>query len=118
MTSRFFKDRVIAYKKGASYLAVSLEFDLLAEGDSIKEALDRLHDATAGYLKTSCLENEPDNEIYREAPKKYQNLYKLFVELREKKRMKAEERKKEQRLLKNETQTAQRTYSSKSFCYA
>lgn len=71
MQPRIFKDRVIAYKKGAKYLAVSLEFDLLAEGKNIKEALDRLYDATTGYLKMCCYDNEPDSEIYRKAPKKY-----------------------------------------------
>lgn len=33
---RIFKDRVIAYKRGNNYLAVSLDFDLLAEGNSAK----------------------------------------------------------------------------------
>jgi len=118
MPLRFFKDRVIAYKKRGSYLAVSLEFDLLANGSSIKEVLDRLYDATTGYLKTSCMENEPDNEIYRPAPRKYQDLYKLFVDLSEKKRKREDEKKEEKRLLKKETQTAQPTYSSQSLSYA
>ena len=118
MSSRFFRDRIIAYKKGGTYLAVSLEFDLLTEGCSIKEALERLHDATFGYLQTCYQENETDNEIYRKAPKKYQDLYELFIELSEKKRMKEEEKIKEKRLLEQEIQTTQRTYSSRSFCYA
>lgn len=74
MQSRFFKDRVVAYKKDDKYIAVSLDFDLLADGKSISQALDRLRDATIGYLKMSYLETENDNEIYRKAPKKYQNL--------------------------------------------
>lgn len=118
---KFFKDRIVAYKKGKIYLAVSLEFDLLAEGETIKEAIDRLYDATVGYLQTCSEEKEEETEIYRKAPKKYQELYKLFVELSEKKRKKEEEKKREQELLKQEMNTAQRTYSSQSFssfCYA
>ncbi|MFA5855318.1 MAG: hypothetical protein WC846_03490 [Candidatus Gracilibacteria bacterium] len=118
MPLRFFKDRIIAYKNGDSYLAVSLEFDLLASGDSIKEALDRLYDATTGYLKTCCLESESDREIYRKAPKKYQDLYELFVDLGEKKRMKEGEKKQEEKLLRQETHTAQFTFSSEQLCYA
>ncbi len=38
---RTFRDKV---------LAVSLEFDLLAEGENIMQALERLYDATSGYL--------------------------------------------------------------------
>jgi len=72
MTSRIFKDRIIAYKKDDKYLAVSLEFDLLAEGDSIMKSLKRLNDATLGYLKMFIEDDEPDFEIYRKAPKKFQ----------------------------------------------
>lgn len=115
---RFFKDRIIAYKKKGAYLAVSLEFDLLAEGKSIKEALNRLHDATCGYLEMCVADDEPDSEIYRKAPKKYHQLYELFVELDAKKRKKEEEKKEEERLRRQEVQTGQLTYSSRDFCYA
>lgn len=118
MPIRFFKDRVIAYKKGNIYLAVSLEFDLLSEGKTIKETLDRLYDATFGYLKNCCLENEPDEEVYRKASKKYQKLYELFVELDGKKRKRKDEKGEEEKLIKKEIQTAQRTYSSQSLCHA
>ena len=116
MPIRFFKDRIIAYKKGDIYLAVSLEFDLLAEGNTIKEALDRLDDATKGYLKMCCLDGEPDSEVYRKAPKKYQSIYELFVELDKKKSKKEEEKKEEVKLMRQEVQTTQATYSSRSFC--
>lgn len=118
MPTRFFKDRVIAYKKGGCYLAVSLEFDLLAEGDSIKQALDHLYEATSGYLKMCCLDEESDEEIYRKAPEKYQSIYGLFVELDAKKRKRLEEKKQEEAFRKKETQAAQFTYSSQALCYA
>ena len=110
MSLRFFRDRVIAYKKGEIYLAVSLEFDLLAEGGSIEEALKRLYDATIGYINTCCSDGEVDREIYRKAPKKYQTMYELFVELNKKERKKEEEKKTEEKLIKQEIQTSQRTY--------
>lgn len=118
MQARIFRDRIIAYKKDDQYLAVSLNFDLLAEGKTIKEALDRLHDSTEGYLRMCCMDNEPDEEIYREAPKKYQNLYELFVELSTKKRKKEAEKRKERSLREKETYSAMSTFNSKSLCHA
>src|SRR4030042_6241728 len=118
MTSRIFRDRIIAYKKGNKYLAVSLEFDLLAEGDSLIQSLERLLDATSGYLKMCCEENEPDTEIYRKAEKKYQDLYELFVELTEKKSKKEAEKKKEKELREKGIFSSQLTYNTKELCNA
>jgi hypothetical protein len=118
MQARIFKDRILAYKKDDKYLAVSLNFDLLAEGKNIKQALDRLYDATEGYLKMCCMDNEPDEEVYRDAPKKYQDLYDLFVELSTKKRKKEEEKKQEMKLRKKETYSAMSTYNSNTLCHA
>lgn len=86
MKNRIFYAREIVYKKGDRFLAVSLDFDLVAEGFTMGEALDRLHDATIGYLTMCCKDNEPDKEIYRKAPKKYFDLYELFRELEKKKK--------------------------------
>ena len=118
MRTRTFRDRVIAYKKGDKYLAVSLEFDLLAEGKNVMQALERLHDASSGYLQMCCKDNETDEEIYRKAPKKYQDMYHLFVELSEKDRKKEGEKKKEKALMAKEISSAQWTYSSKNLCNA
>ena len=118
MSPRIFKDRILAYKKGETYLAVSLEFDLMAEGNSIEQAFDRLQDATAGYLKMCCNDNEPDSEIYRKAPQKYQNIYDLFIELSKKKRKRESEEKKEEQLREKETSTIQRTYNTQNLCHA
>ena len=118
MQARIFQDRILAYKKDNKYLAISLNFDLLAEGKTLKESLDRLYDATWGYLKMSCLENEPDEEIYRAAPKKYHEMYELFVELSMKKRKKEKEKRTEQRMMNKETYSALSTYTSESLCHA
>jgi hypothetical protein len=71
---RTFVARQIAYKKGSKFLAVCLDFDLIAEGKTMGEAIDRLRDAILGYLVMSIKDNEKDEEIYRKAPKKYFDL--------------------------------------------
>lgn len=86
MKQRIFHAREIVYKKGDRFLAISLDFDLMAEGFTMGEALDRLHDATIGYLSMCYKEKESDKEIYRKAPKKYFDMYELFKELDAKKK--------------------------------
>jgi hypothetical protein len=81
MKQRIFKVREIAYKKGSKFLAVSLDLDLMAEGETMGQAIDRLREATDGYLKMCCKDGESDKEIYRKAPQKYFDLYELFREL-------------------------------------
>lgn len=85
MKKKTFHAREIVYKKESRFLAVSLDFDLMAEGFTMGEALDRLHDGTVGYLSMCCKGNESDKEIYRKAPKKYFDMHELFRELDAKK---------------------------------
>ncbi|MBD3330265.1 hypothetical protein GF354_01910 [Candidatus Peregrinibacteria bacterium] len=118
MKARTFVDKVIAYKKEKIYIAVSLEFDLIAEGKSIMQALERLHDATSGYLEMCCKDNETDEEIYRKAPKKFQDMYDLFVELSEKKRKRDDEKLKEKKFREKETLSQNITYNSNNLCNA
>lgn len=91
MKQRIFKVREIAYKKDSKFLAVSLDLDLIAEGGTMGQAIDRLREATIGYLNMCCKDNEPDSEIYRKAPKKYFDLYDLFKELNDKSKSKTVE---------------------------
>lgn len=86
MKQRIFKVREIAYKKDSIFLAVSLDLDLMAEGKTMGQAIDRLREATIGYLNMCCKDDEPNSEIYRKAPKKYFDLYDLFKELDQKKK--------------------------------
>ena len=88
MKNRIFKVREIAYKKDMKFLAVSLDLDLMAEGKTMGQAIDRLREATIGYLTMCCKDNESDKEIYRKAAKKYFDMYDLFKELDEKKKNK------------------------------
>ena len=86
MRVRTFTAREMVYPKGSKYLAVSLDFDLFAEGSTLGEAMDRLKEASIGYIRVSCKDNEADKEIYRLAPKKYFDIYELLKELDEKKK--------------------------------
>lgn len=72
-TTRTFKDRIITYEKAKIHIAVSLDFDLIAEGDNINTAMSRLDESTSGYLEMCCKDNEPDAKIYRKAPQEYQD---------------------------------------------
>ncbi len=89
MKTRNFQSRIIVYKKkDGEFLSVALDFDLMAEGSTPGSALDHLNEAIHGYLQMCLLENEADEEIYRNAELKYFHLYDLFQELdtKEKKR--------------------------------
>ncbi len=116
MPIRTFKSKVIAYKKGDRYISCSLAFDMFAEGNSIQQSLERLDDAIRGYLKVSLEDNETDEEIYRQAPKKYHNLYDIFTDLINKRRKKEKEKQKEQQLLRRETTASIFSFNSQSLC--
>ena len=81
---RNFSTKVICYKKNNKFLAVALDFDLLDEGNCIGEALAKLEENIISYLRMCIKENENDKNIYRKAPKKYYDLYELFIELQKK----------------------------------
>jgi hypothetical protein len=86
MASRSFKTRVIAYRKSDGFIAVALDFDLLDEGGSLSESLCRLEKNINSYL-IACLEDkETDEEIYRQSPKKYQQMYEMFQEWQQEKK--------------------------------
>lgn len=81
---RNFTTKIICYKKKEGFIAVALDFDLIDEGGSLSEALSRLEENILGYLKMCLNEEETDKNIYRKAPKKYFDLYDLFVDLKKK----------------------------------
>ena len=85
---RTFHSKVIAYRKDDAFLAVALDFDILAEGYTMGDALDKLQDAINGYLAMCLADKESDKEIYRKTEKKYFDIYNLFEELDDKKAQK------------------------------
>ncbi len=44
--------RILGEKKDNYWIATSLEFNIVAQGDSFKEAVSSLEDALKGYLET------------------------------------------------------------------
>ena len=88
MASKVFKTKVIAYKKEDYFLAIALDFDLMAQGKSMGQVLDRLDDCIKSYLIMCIEDKENDKEIYRKAPKKYFGLYNLFLDLEKQKQEK------------------------------
>lgn len=81
MPRKFFIDRIISFKDNDVYVAVSLEFDIVAEGDNTDQAIERLRDATLGYLEVCVEDKEPDEMIYRLAPEEYQKMWKEMYEI-------------------------------------
>ena len=80
MSQRSFRAREICYQDGEDFHAISLDFDLFAEGKTREEAMQRLRDATMGYLLLCIQDKEPDQEVYRMAPKKYQDMFQYYLE--------------------------------------
>lgn len=80
MTEHSFRAREICYQEGEDFHAISLDFDLFAEGKTREEAMQRLRDATMGYLLLCIQDNELDEEIYRTAPKKYHDMFQYYLE--------------------------------------
>jgi len=88
---RTFQTRALAYKKDNLFVGVALDFDLIVQGKSLGEAIDRLEDCIKSYLETCVEANESDKQIYRKAPKKYFDIYALFLDLQKNKANKERE---------------------------
>lgn len=86
MSSRIFKTRLIVYRKNDYYLAIALDFDLMDQGSTFAETLGRLDKNIRSYLSACLVEGESDTEIYRQASKKYQDMFDMFEEWEKNKR--------------------------------
>lgn len=106
-----FIDRIIGFKDGDAYVAVSLEFYLVGEGHTMEEAFERVEDSTRGYLSVCLEEGLPASKIYRAAPKKYQEMYDRHLALF-KKTEKGKFERNEKSLIKRETQTMNKTFTT------
>ncbi len=81
MSRKFFIDRIVSFKDNDIYVAVSLEFDIVAEGNNTDQSIERLRDATLGYLEVCVEDKEPDEMIYKPAPEEYQKMWKEMYEI-------------------------------------
>ncbi len=107
MKPRSFQTRIISYKKDKLYLGVALDFDLLVQGASMGKVMERLDDCITSYLIECVNDNEKEEDIYRRAPKKYFDIYELFLDLEKKAKSKEVEKYKDKFL-------GTRTFSEKS----
>ena len=71
------------------YIGVCAEFDLIQEGKTIPETMERIKEASINYLKTVIKFNMSDDLLNREAPKEHWRKFKLF----QKKKVDEEKRK-------------------------
>lgn len=60
--------RIFAYQKGGLYYACSVDFNLVAQGHSLQQALDRLKDSIIFYVKTELAEGKSFEQIKRTMP--------------------------------------------------
>jgi predicted RNase H-like HicB family nuclease len=62
---------VFIYKKGAVYIGVCLELDLVDEGKSREEVADRMKQAIKAYVAYVRAHDRGEDLLNRRAPKKY-----------------------------------------------
>ena len=113
MTGRHFQDRIVAFKDNDTYVAVSLNFDIVAEGDNVEQAIERLRDATLGYLVVCVEDKEKDEAIYKSAPKEYQDMWDDVFDISKFNPPKSQKgllKKKEKEMLKKEVQARTESY--------
>lgn len=112
-----FLDRIIGFKEGDIYVAVSLEFDLVAEGKTMSKAFSSVQDATIGYLSVALGEGLSVDQIYRPAPAKYQKIYDE-IRSEEMRTQKGVLLRKERAISKNDTQTLTHFIPTSLFAHA
>ena len=66
-------------EKHQSWVAVSVSFNLVAEGKSKTQAQTRLREAIAAYLSVCIEDDEPDEQVYRTPPKKLMCLFQQIL---------------------------------------
>lgn len=61
--------RMFVYReKPKYYIGVCLEFDLIQEGENAREVMQRIQEASLGYLKTVIKNNLDDDLLNKKRP--------------------------------------------------
>ena len=68
------------------YIGVCLEFDLIQEGKTIPEAMEKIKSASISYLKTVIKFNMDDDLLNKRAPKEHWKKFRNFLKAEEKRR--------------------------------
>jgi hypothetical protein len=71
--------RIFIFPAGGKFTAVCLDLDIIEEADTKGEVLEQIKEAVSGYM-VNAVKNGLDNDILkRPAPKKYWDLYKMYL---------------------------------------
>ena len=64
------------------YIGVNLDFDLIQEGKTAPETIEKIKEASLGYLETVIKKNLSDDLLNRPAPKEYWERYRKSLRKR------------------------------------
>ncbi len=70
--------RILVYPSKNKYIGVCLDFDIVKEADTKKEAMDQIKEATEGYIINVIKNNLDDSLLNRNAPEHYWKVYKEY----------------------------------------
>jgi hypothetical protein len=71
--------RIFIFPAGGKFTAVCLDLDIIEEADTKGEALEQIKEAVSGYMVNAVKNGLDDGILNRPAPKKYWDLYKLYL---------------------------------------
>jgi hypothetical protein len=73
--------RTIIFKNGRSFKAVCLDFDIIEEAKTSREAEKQIKEAIIGYIKNIYKNKLDDALLNRPAEKKYWDMYNQYIEV-------------------------------------
>ncbi|MFQ6049979.1 MAG: hypothetical protein ACE5J0_03025 [Candidatus Paceibacterales bacterium] len=82
-TKREGKFTLFVYQEKPNYyIGVNLDFDLIQEGKTAPETMERIKEASLGYLETVIKKNLSNNLLNRPAPEEYWKKYRTLLRKR------------------------------------
>lgn len=68
----------LTYKDGSYFIAHCLEFDLVAQGNSIEEARNNLAEVISEHIKFAIEKDVEDKSLFHPAPQEYWDIFQNF----------------------------------------
>lgn len=65
----------VGFKEKDKFVAVCLEFDLVAEGETLKDVKERIEDLSNAWLHNVIKNKLPEELLNKSAPRKYWQIY-------------------------------------------
>ncbi len=81
----------VGFKEKDKFVAVCLEFDLVAEAKTLQEAKDRIEDLSNAWLHNVIANKLPEELVNKTAPKKYWEIYEKVNQVHEARTKSAEQ---------------------------